>query len=112
MRLKIILNNLLSNAVKFQSPQKSNPYIRVFLRTTAERYVIEVEDNGEGIKPNFKEKIFEMFFRGTQRSKGSGLGLYIAREAAEKIQGTISVESEYGKGTVFCIELKKQNEVV
>ncbi len=112
MRLKIILNNLLSNAVKFQSPQKPDPYIRVSLRTTDEKYVIEVEDNGEGIKPNLREKIFEMFFRGTQRSKGSGLGLYIAREAAEKIQGTISVDSEYGKGTMFYVELKKQHEGV
>jgi len=106
MRLKIILNNLLSNAIKFQSPQKSDQYIRVSSRAIGEKYVIEVEDNGDGIKSEHKGKIFEMFFRGTQRSRGSGLGLYIAREAAEKIQGKIEVESEYGKGTLFHIELK------
>ena len=106
MRLKIILNNLLSNAIKFQSPQKSDQYIRVSSHATAEKYVIQVEDNGDGIKSEHKEKIFEMFFRGTQRSRGSGLGLYIAREAAEKIQGKIEVESEYGKGTLFHIELR------
>jgi len=107
MRIKIILNNLLSNAIKFQSLTNQNPYIRVSLRTTAEKYVIEVEDNGDGIKPEFKDKIFEMFFRGTQRSRGSGLGLYIAREAVEKIQGTITVDSEYGKGTRFQVEVKR-----
>lgn len=106
MRLKIILNNLLSNAIKFQSPQKPDQYIRVSSQAIAEKYVIVVEDNGDGIKSEHKEKIFEMFFRGTQRSRGSGLGLYIAREAAEKIKGKIEVESEYGKGTLFHIELK------
>jgi two-component system, sensor histidine kinase len=107
MRLRIILNNLLSNAIKFQSPASQNPYIRVSLHTAADKYVIDVEDNGEGIKPELKDKIFEMFFRGSQRSKGSGLGLYIAREAAEKIQGTISVDSAFGKGTVFHVELRR-----
>jgi len=108
MRLKIILNNLLSNAIKFQAGMLGREsFIRIKSRKTEEKYVIEVEDNGEGIKPSVKNRIFEMFFRGTQRSGGSGLGLYIAREAAEKIDGTISVDSEYGKGTVFRIELKK-----
>jgi signal transduction histidine kinase len=108
MRLKIILNNLLSNAIKFQAPKKPNQFIRVSFKSTPEKYLIDVEDNGEGIKPEFKGKIFEMFFRGTQRSKGSGLGLYIALEAAEKIQGKITVSSEFGVGTLFHVELMKQ----
>ena len=108
MRLKIILNNLLSNAIKFQAPKKPNQFIRVSLQSTPEKYLIEVEDNGEGIKPEFKGKIFEMFFRGTQRSKGSGLGLYIALEAAEKIHGKITVSSEFGVGTLFHVEIMKQ----
>lgn len=107
MRLKIILNNLLSNAIKFQSPKKSNQFIRVSLQLTPEKYVIEVEDNGEGVKAEFKDRIFEMFFRGTQRSRGSGLGLYIAVEAAEKIQGKISMKSEFGTGSLFRVEIKK-----
>jgi signal transduction histidine kinase len=108
MRLKIILNNLLSNAVKFQAGMYGRqPFIRVSLVSTPEHYVIEVEDNGEGIKPLVKDRIFEMFFRGTQRSNGSGLGLYIAREAAEKMDGTIQVESEYGKGSRFRVSIKR-----
>ncbi len=107
MRLKIILNNLLSNAIKFQRSDNTNPYIQVRLNTTSDKHILDVEDNGEGIKPDVKEKIFEMFFRGTQRSKGSGLGLYIAQEATEKIQGKITVNSEFGRGTVFHVELKK-----
>ena len=107
MRLKIILNNLLSNAIKFQNPTNPTPQILLSSHSSAEGYMIAIEDNGEGIKPEVKDRIFEMFFRGTQRSKGSGLGLYIAREAAEKIQGTITVDSEFGKGTVFHVELRK-----
>jgi signal transduction histidine kinase len=107
MRLKIILNNLLSNAVKFQSEGHGRvPFIRVKSEKTAGKFMIEVEDNGEGIKPEVKDRIFGMFFRGTQRSNGSGLGLYIAKEAAEKIDGTISVASEYGIGTVFRLDLR------
>jgi signal transduction histidine kinase len=108
MRLKIIMNNLLSNAIKFQrSGHGQKPFIRVSLKSDPEQYVIEVEDNGEGIKPAATDKIFDMFFRATQRSNGSGLGLYIAKEAAEKIDGTIHVESEYGKGTVFRVILRR-----
>lgn len=108
MRLKMILNNLLSNAVKFQQTiAEHQPSIHVRTHQTADFYFIDVEDNGEGIPVKIKDNIFDMFFRGTQRSKGSGLGLYIAKEAAEKINGKLTVESEYGKGSVFHLELKK-----
>lgn len=106
-RLKIILNNLLANAIRFQKKMPGHtPYIKISSRSTGDTVVVEIEDNGEGIKPELQNKVFDMFFRGTQRSKGSGLGLYIAREAAGKIDGKIQVKSEYGKGSVFTIELK------
>ncbi len=110
MRLKIILNNLLTNAVKFQKHIPGHtPYIRVSYRKNGERLLIAIEDNGEGIREELQGKIFDMFYRGTENAKGSGLGLYIAKEAAEKIQGEISVGSEYGKGSVFTLALKDLN---
>ena len=45
--------------------------------------MLSIQDNGEGIKPDLKHNIFDMFFWGSQQSNGSGLGLYIAREAAK-----------------------------
>jgi signal transduction histidine kinase len=51
-----------------------------------------------------------MFYRGNENSKGSGLGLYIAKEAAAKIKGNISVRSEYGKGSIFILALKNLNQ--
>lgn len=107
MRLKMILNNLISNAMKFQRHSRlEKPFIRLSAEPTAQGCVIEVEDNGEGIQPELKQRIFDMFFRGSPQSKGSGLGLYIAKEAAEKIMGKITVESTYGKGSLFRLTLQ------
>ena len=109
-RLKIILNNILANAIKYQKRIPGHrPKIRISSSRQPNRIIINIEDNGEGIHPEIQSKIFNMFFRGNPTSKGSGLGLYIAREAAEKINGNISVESEYGKGSTFRLELENKN---
>lgn len=105
-RLRIILNNLLTNAVKYQKRIPGHQHlVRVTALQQSGKMLIDIEDNGEGIHPDVQSKIFNMFFRGHQQSSGSGLGLYIAKEAAEKIGGNISVRSEYGKGTTFRLAL-------
>jgi two-component system, sensor histidine kinase len=110
-RLRIILNNLLTNAVKFQKRfEGHDPYIRISSRRSGERVHIEIEDNGEGIRDELQTRIFDMFYRGNENSRGSGLGLYIAKEAAVRINGNISVRSEYGKGSTFIVELKNFNQ--
>lgn len=109
-RLKIILNNILANAIKYQKKTPGHrPQIKISSKRQRDRIMIDIEDNGEGILPEIQSKIFNMFFRGNHNSKGSGLGLYIAREAAEKLNGNISVQSEYGKGTTFRLELENKN---
>jgi two-component system, sensor histidine kinase len=106
VRLKIILSNLISNAIRFQ---KRIPGHKSIIKISSSRHsnntLIHVEDNGEGIRPELNPKIFEMFFRASDKSKGSGLGLYIAKESAEKIGAKISLKSEYGKGSTFTIEI-------
>jgi signal transduction histidine kinase len=67
--------------------------------------VISVSDNGIGIDEELQPKIFNMFFRGTNQSKGSGLGLYIVKEAVEKMNGTIQVQSRRGAGSEFIIAI-------
>lgn len=105
-RLKIILNNFLSNAIKFHKKKSEEDlFIKVSSHAKANSYYISVEDNGQGIKSEFQSRIFEMFFRANETEKGSGLGLYIAKEAAEKMGGKIEVSSEYGKGSVFRLEI-------
>ncbi len=108
MRLKIILNNLLSNAIKFQKQFKGHePVIHVFASREKSIIKISVKDNGEGIKAEFMSQVFNMFFRATQSSKGSGLGLYIAKDAAAKLGGTLYVQSEYGIGSTFTLEIEQ-----
>lgn len=107
IRLKMILHNLLSNAITFQKKLADHkPYIKILSRRVSDDILIQVEDNGEGIKPEQQDLIFNMFYRGSIQSTGSGLGLYIAKEAAIKIKASISVKSEYGKGSIFTLSLK------
>jgi signal transduction histidine kinase len=105
--MRVVLSNLLSNAIKYQKTKEDHhPEIR--LRSYVERnyFIIEVADNGEGIPEEYQQKIFDMFYRGTVNSSGSGLGLYIAREAVHKMNGEISVQSDRHNGSVFKIHLR------
>ena len=66
---------------------------------------ISFSDNGIGIDENDLTKIFEMFYRATEQSDGSGIGLYIVKNAVDKLGGKISVASKFGHGTRFSIIL-------
>lgn len=105
IRLRIILNNLIANALKYHDKHKEERYVHVQARKHSNCFQIDVEDNGIGIKPDHLPKVFDMFYRASENSKGSGLGLYIARETIKKMGGQITVKSEFGKGTHFQIDL-------
>ncbi|HEX5170853.1 MAG TPA: ATP-binding protein [Cyclobacteriaceae bacterium] len=104
-RIKVIVNNLVSNAVQFRDEHKepSTLTIRAILNNDAALLIIE--DNGTGIPDNLTDKVFDMFFRGSVKSDGAGLGLYIVREMVNKLKGKISLESAHGKGTRVSVEL-------
>ncbi len=104
MRLKVILNNLISNAIKF-SVGKSEPKIVVVSKKNDHFLEISVEDNGHGISIEYLENIFNMFFRASDKTGGSGLGLYIAKEAATKMNAKILVESKVGSGSKFRLQI-------
>lgn len=104
-RITIILNNLISNAIKYHNHNRADSWIKIRMELLDDVLGIEVSDNGSGIAPERQERIFEMFYRGTERSQGSGLGLYIVKETIEKLNGTIRVESVEGDGTTFIIQL-------
>jgi len=104
-RLEIVLNNLVSNAMKYADLRKDEPRIEVRVKATSKSAELRVIDNGEGIPTDAKPKIFDMFYRASANGMGSGLGLYIVKEAIQKIGGTIVVYSEYGKGTEFVVEI-------
>ena len=104
-RVDIILNNLISNAIKYADLRKEDPYLMVLITCTEDKAEIRVRDNGEGIPEESHVKIFNMFYRASGNGPGSGLGLYIVKEAIQKIGGTITVHSEYGQGTEFVVEM-------
>ncbi|HEY3404837.1 MAG TPA: PAS domain S-box protein [Ohtaekwangia sp.] len=111
-RLDIIFNNLISNAVKYADIRKEDPFLEVSVTTSNTQAVIRVRDNGEGIPSDALSKIFDMFFRASGRGTGSGLGLYIVKEAVQKIGGTIQVHSEYTKGTEFIVQIPNLNSMM
>lgn len=105
-RISIFLNNFLSNAIKYQDPNKKNKsFVNIQVSYNRSQALITIEDNGVGIKKEYQSKIFNMFFRASENSFGSGLGLYIARQAVERLGGEIKVDSKLGVGTTFAIRL-------
>jgi PAS domain S-box-containing protein len=109
-RLAVILKNLLANAARYHDFKKESPFILVNAKAKGENIQITVQDNGQGIPEKMFDKIFDMFYRGSNQSKGTGLGLYIAKEAVEKLQGKIWVESTLGEGSTFFIEIPRRTE--
>lgn len=103
-RLKIVLSNLITNSIKYHNYHQDNPFIEVKAhRIEGNFFSIQVIDNGRGIKAEYVDKIFNMFFRASSSAEGSGLGLYIVKDTVKKIGGEINVSSDYGKGTTFSL---------
>jgi signal transduction histidine kinase len=104
-RVNVVLSNLLANAIKYHDFSKSNQWIAVEVSNSNRSLKIRVSDNGTGISEEHQERIFDMFYRGTVRSTGSGLGLYIVKQAVEKMNGEISVYSKPAEGSSFLVSL-------
>jgi signal transduction histidine kinase len=104
-RLAVIVNNLVSNAIKYRDETKNNCLLDVRGLVDDKSLSLIFRDNGIGISPELLTKIFDMFYRATERSEGAGLGLYIVKETIDKLGGNISVDSRVGESTVFKIVL-------
>jgi signal transduction histidine kinase/ligand-binding sensor domain-containing protein len=111
-RIKMILNNLIGNSVKYRDDRKESHDVRIAFECGKTTWKLEIEDNGIGIDKGYLSRIFEMFFRATDRSKGSGLGLYIVKETVERLNGEIYVDSEKGKWTKFTVAVPHENMYV
>ncbi len=104
-RLQIVLFNLISNAIRYRNPYTNPCYIKLNSKLIDSRLNLQIEDNGIGIHPTHHAKVFDMFYRASENSKGSGLGLYIVKETVERLGGTIELHSVPGEGTRFTLEL-------
>ncbi len=99
------IQNLLDNAVKYTNTRAVKPYAMIEAHNHKNGVVISVSDNGCGTPKEMQGKLFDMFFRGNDRSTGSGLGLYMVKKAVEKLHGDINFTSEAGVGSVFTLYL-------
>ena len=98
-----ITTNLVKNAIQAIPEEQEEKLVLVQLVKTSNSVILSVQDNGIGIENEQKEVIFEPKF--TTKSSGMGLGLAIIKNIVENYNGTISVSTELGKGTIFSIEL-------
>lgn len=103
-----VLINLITNAIRY-SHEGSTIYLTV--STKRNKVLFSVRDTGQGILPEYREKIFERYFKipGSNKS-GTGLGLAISKEFIEAQGGEISLRSEYGEGSEFTVSLNKSDD--
>ncbi len=102
--LQMLVNNLLENALKYSPKEKP---VTIILAEVNDRIVLTVSDEGQGIPPQEKKRIFEKFYRAgdenTRKAKGTGLGLYLCRKIAENHKGYISVTDNSPSGSSFTV---------
>jgi signal transduction histidine kinase len=109
LKLRVILNNLISNAVKYSDSKKDEQYVKVKTYQSETDTVIEVEDNGIGIRQKDQERIFDEFYTSGNNKKSSGIGLYLVKDAVTQINGRIEVESEPGLYSKFTVSIPCNN---
>ncbi|HMJ69851.1 MAG TPA: HAMP domain-containing sensor histidine kinase [Cyclobacteriaceae bacterium] len=105
MRLKIVMNNLMNNAIKYHDRNKENRFIRISVTPGQPGTHFSVCDNGMGIPTEHHDKVFNMFYRASDKSKGSGLGLYIVKQSLGQLGGSITLKSQLGEGSTFTISI-------
>jgi len=111
-RLKIIMDNLICNSIKYRDPRKDVRTVQLRFERLKTSWTLEVIDNGIGIDKKYLSRIFEMFYRGTDRAIGSGLGLYIVHETVARLYGHIHVDSELGAWTRFVVTVPYEEAYV
>ncbi len=104
-RIKLILRNLFSNSIKYRDKNKAKNIIEIKANCNNDYLKIEVKDNGIGMKKEQLDKVFEMFYRADHSTRGIGLGLHIIKQAVQKLDGTIEINSEYQEGTEIIFSI-------
>lgn len=106
--LKRIISNLVANAIQFRSKERDS-IVSVFAKEKDKAIIIQVEDNGIGIDlSRNRDRIFDMYKKFHEGYQTKGLGLFIVKNLVEALGGTIEVESEVNKGSIFTIMLPNE----
>lgn len=105
LKLGIALTNLISNGIKFQREEATEKKLNISIIANDKEVHIDIRDNGIGIAEQEQEHIFKMFYRATNRNPGSGMGLYITKDAVGRLGGKISLTSKVSEGTTFELSI-------
>jgi signal transduction histidine kinase len=101
--VKFIIQNLVENSIAFCGVE--SPFIKFKAYQVVNETVLEISDNGQGIELTYLNRIFDMYFRANEKSRGNGLGLYIVKKMVDKLNGRIELKSEHGLGTTVWVYL-------
>ncbi len=107
-----IIQNLIENAIKYSKEDSPSNRIKIGVSTVQDKLRLKVCDNGIGIPKELMPQIFDMFFRANGAVPGSGLGLYILKNAVERLEGTVEVESEEDFGASFIVNIPYERELM
>lgn len=108
-RLNTVLKNIIGNAVKYLRKDIDHPHVVIESKIEDDCLVLNIKDNGEGIATENLPKVFDMFYRASKSSSGSGLGLYICKEIIQKMKGRIHLDSVLQNGTTVNIHIPVSN---
>ncbi len=103
IKIKTALHQVIKNAFDFIDQKKTNHFLIIRFQLLTDKCKVEIVDNGIGIEKEYLPHVCQMFYRATTNSNGSGLGLFLAREAVIKIRGHLEVKSQYGVGCTVKI---------
>lgn len=104
-RIKLMLGNIIKNCLDFMDSNKSRNIVDIEIKVTDEKVVVKIFDNGIGISKSNVDRVFDLFYRGSDRSRGSGLGLFESKEIIVKLGGKIKLNSEYSIGTSIELDI-------
>ena len=108
---KSIIKNIIENGIKYGEDEQGSVDIDINYKRADNELIISISDHGKGVPENVRPKIFEMFYRGHEKSRGSGMGLYIVKHALRRMGGRIFLDSGYTMGASFKIVIPLfQNE--
>jgi PAS domain S-box-containing protein len=107
--VKLIFSNIIQNSLTYTS-NKVIPAIKISSKYVNNTLEIKIKDNGEGIEKEALPNVFNMFYRGSIRSEGSGLGLYLTNKAVDKLNGKIKIKSKVGNGTTLKLQIPDLDE--
>ncbi len=107
-RFRVALAHVIDNAIQFSDGSKKRKFIEVLGNVNFTSCSVNVIDNGIGMERGTEAKVFDLFYRGTEQSKGLGIGLHVVREVLEQMGGSVSVHSVHKAGSKFFLWLPNQ----